>query len=129
MDRWLDQTASRSWGDQGVDTIADFTPPVDICETAETMEFFVELPGFKKDQIEIRVEQGNLILGGERKPVEKQETFHRVERAYGKFQRVFSLPSSIAPEGITAALKNGVLQITLPKSEAAKPRQIRVSVN
>ncbi|MBI4456821.1 MAG: Hsp20/alpha crystallin family protein [Acidobacteria bacterium] len=131
MNRLWRHAFSPAWGDEGVDTISTLVPPVDIHETADSLEFYAELPGFEKDQIDIRVDQGNLILSGERKFEEdvKEEDFHRIERSYGKFQRTFSLPPSVDAGKIKATLKNGVLHITLPKAEAAKPRQVPVSVS
>lgn len=131
MERLFGQTDSRLFGAEEPDSISAFTPPVDVRETADAIEFYAELPGFSKDQIDIHVDQGNLVLSGER-TLEKDvnsENFHRVERAYGKFHRVFALPSSVDTEKITASLKDGVLRLTLPKAEKAKPRQIPVAVN
>ena len=130
MDQLLDQAFPRAWGEDGVDAVS-FVPPVDISETADNLEFFVELPGFEKDQVAIRVEEENLILSGERKwdKETKEENFHRIERAYGKFQRTFALPTSVETGKITASLKNGVLRIVLPKAERAKPHQVPVSVS
>lgn len=131
MDRWFNQAVSRFWGDEGLETTSTFVPPVDIRETEDAIEFTAEVPGFERDQIDIRVDQGNLVLSGERKfdQETKEENFHRIERSYGKFQRTFALPSSVDAEKIKATLKNGVLHVTLPKSEKAKPRQIPVSIS
>ena len=131
MDRLFEQAASRIWAPEDADSIGTFTPPVDVRETADALEFYAELPGFSKDQIDIRVDQGNLILSGERTLEKKVDSgsFHRVERAHGKFHRVFGLPTSVDAEKITASLKDGVLRLTLPKAEKAKPRQIPVAVN
>lgn len=129
VNRWFDQTFSHFWGDEGLEATSTFVPPVDICETTDALEFTAEVPGFEKDQIDIRVAQGNLILTGERKFEEetKKDNYHRIERSYGKFQRTFALPSTVDPEKIKATLRNGVLHVTLLKSEKAKPRQIPVS--
>ncbi|HEY3130173.1 MAG TPA: Hsp20/alpha crystallin family protein [Acidobacteriota bacterium] len=130
MNRWFDQALSNFWGDD-LETTSTFVPPVDVRETPDTLEFTAEVPGFEKDEIDIRVDQGNLILSGERKFEQeaKEENYHRIERSYGKFQRTFALPSSVDADRIKATLKNGVLHVTLPKSEKAKPRQIPVSTN
>jgi HSP20 family protein len=131
MDRWFDTAFSRALGEEASDSVAAFAPPVDIRETAESLEFFVELPGFEKDQIDIRVDQGTLILAGERKwdNEAKSENFHRVERSYGRFHRSFAIPPSVDASRITANLKNGVLHLVLPKSERAKPQQIPVNAS
>jgi HSP20 family protein len=80
--------------------------------------------------IDVRMENGTLTLRGERK-FESQKTeggWHRVERSYGTFERAFTLPDTVNPEGVKADYKNGVLTVTLPKKEVAKPRQIKVNV-
>src|SRR2546428_11351708 len=130
MNRWFDQALLDFWGED-LETTSTFVPPVDVRETPDTLEFTAEVPGFEKDQIDIHVDQGNLILSGERKFEQeaKEENYHRIERSYGKFQRAFALPSSVDADRIKATLKNGVLHVTLPKSEKAKPRQIPVSTN
>ena len=84
----------------------------------------------KKDEIDISVNEGRLSISGERQFTEEKETkHHRVERWYGKCYRSFLLPKSADAEKISANLKNGVLTVTMPKKEEAKPRQIPVSVN
>ena len=108
---------SRSW-----------TPAVDVSETEDALVFSAEVPGFEKDGLSISVDNGLLTLSGERKLERKSEEFHRIERVYGKFERSFSLPKAVESEKIKADLKNGVLTITLPKKEEAKPRQIPVTV-
>ena len=130
VNRWFDSAFNRNWSDDAENTMS-FVPPVDVRETAEAIEFKAELPGFEKDQIDIRVDAGTLIISGERKFENNADTddYHRIERAYGRFQRVFTLPSTVETDKITANLKNGVLSVSLPKSEKAKPRQIPVSVN
>lgn len=107
-----------------------WAPPVDVLETSEEVVFRAELPGFEKDEIEITVNDGRLIISGERPFNEEKDTrYHQVERWYGNFYRSFLLPTSVENEKIAASLKNGVLTITLPKKQEAKPRQISVSVS
>lgn len=106
-----------------------FAPPVDVSESESELVFAVELPGFERDQIEISVDNGLLTLTGERKFDEaNRNAYRRVERWYGKFFRSFRIPNAIDAEKISASLKSGVLTLTLPKKEEAKPRQIPVSV-
>ena len=83
------------------------------------------------EDIDVRMENGTLTVRGERKyeQEEKQGGWHRMERSYGTFERVFTLPESVNPEGAQADYKNGVLTVTLPKKEIAKPRQIKVQVS
>jgi HSP20 family protein len=107
-------------------------PPVDIFEN-EKQEIVLraELPGISKDDIDLRVENNTLTLKGERKrdAEVKTDQYHRVERSYGTFSRSFSLPSRIDSEQVHADFRDGVLTITLPVKEEAKPRQISVAVS
>lgn len=110
----------------------EWAPPVDIFENGDQeIVLRAELPGVAKDDIDVRVENNTLTLRGERKRETevKQEQYHRVERVYGTFSRSFSLPSRIDSEKVRADFKDGVLTITLPVREEAKPRQISVAVN
>jgi len=90
-----------------------------------------EVPGIARDQVHVEVEGGILSLRGERKLEKeiKEENYHRVERSYGTFLRVFTLPDSVDPEKVRATLTDGVLEVRLGKREQAKPRQIQVKVN
>ncbi len=127
MDRFFD----RFFEDTGT-KLNDRTgsPSVDVSETENEIVFTAEFPGFEKDEIDISVNEGRLTISGERPFTEEKETkHHRVERWYGNFNRSFLLPKSADPETISANLKNGVLTVTMPKKEEAKPRQIPVSVN
>jgi HSP20 family protein len=106
-----------------------WVPPVDIQETEDAYKVLAELPGLTKDDINITLENNVLRLSGERK-FEKEvqkESYHRIERTYGTFSRAFSLPQQVSPEGVQAAFENGVLTITVPKAEQAKPRKISIS--
>jgi HSP20 family protein len=110
----------------------DWTPAVDIFENGQhEIVIKAELPGLKREDIDIRVENSTLTLRGERKHDAdvKQENYHRVERAYGSFSRSFALPSTVNAEKVSAAFADGVLTITLPMREEAKPRQIQVAVS
>ena len=81
--------------------------------------------------IDVRMENGTLTIRGERKFEAKRNEggWHRVERSYGTFERAFTLPDTVNPEGVKADYKNGVLTVTLPKKELAKPRQVKVEVS
>jgi HSP20 family protein len=107
-----------------------WTPAVDIYENADSVVVKAELPGVEKDQISVEVKDGILSLRGERKFEKevKEDSYHRIERAYGSFQRSFSLPVSVDQEKVTAKFKDGVLEVKLPKKEQAKPKQIKVNV-
>jgi HSP20 family protein len=109
---------------------ASWVPAVDIFEEPESIHITAELAGVKPEDIEISLE-GNLltIRGTKRQEAEeKTERVHRYERTYGAFERSFTLPASVEAKDIKANYDNGVLTVTLPKSEKAKPRQIEVEV-
>jgi HSP20 family protein len=107
-----------------------WSPSVDIYETENELVLKADLPDVDLKDIDVRVENQTLTIAGERK-FEQQEAgkgFHRIERNYGRFVRSFAVPSSFDTGNIGAGYKNGVLTVTLPKTEAAKPRQIKVEV-
>ena len=107
-----------------------WVPPVDILETADAIRIDVELPGLAAGDVEITVENGVLTVRGERafRDAGEGETYHRVERAYGEFERSFQLPRSVDPERIRARFEAGVLRLELPKREESRPRSIKVEV-
>ncbi len=94
----------------------------------EGMIVTAELPGINPEDIDINVTVDTLTISGQREPGDLPETvkFHRQERSYGKFSRTFQLPFSVNKEKVEARVQNGVLQITLPRAEAEKPKQISV---
>ena len=106
-------------------------PAVDVYEDNETLLVKAELPGLKKEDISISLDNGNLTLSGERKQEEKHQDagVYRSERWVGRFNRVVSLPFRVDAEKIKASYSEGVLTVTLPKAEDAKSRQIPISVN
>lgn len=108
-----------------------WAPAVDILETENELILKADLPEVKQDQIDIRVEDGTLTLRGERKfeAVKDGKGYHRIERSYGAFSRSFLLPDTVQSDGVKATFKDGVLTVTLPKKEMAKPRQIKVEVS
>ena len=116
-------------GREGELAIGGWAPSVDICETDDEFVVSAELPGLEKDQIGVEYKDGILTLRGERKQERevKEESYHRMERSYGAFHRSFTLPGSVDEEKISAKMKNGVLEVRLPKKEAAKPKQIKVA--
>jgi HSP20 family protein len=108
-----------------------WVPPVDIYETDNhEVVLRAELPGMSRDDIHLTVEQNVLTISGERKykPEIRREQFHRLERLAGPFSRSFTLPSSLDTSKIAAAYEDGILSVTLPQREEAKPRQISVAV-
>ena len=107
-----------------------WSPSVDIFETENELVLKADLPEVSLKDIDVRVENQTLTIAGERK-FEKQDAtkgFHRIERNYGNFVRSFAVPNTFDTEKIGAEFANGVLTVTLPKKEAAKPRQIKVEV-
>jgi len=107
-----------------------WSPSVDIFETEDALTLKADLPDLKIEDIDVRVEHQTLTLRGQRKfeKDEKIKGYHRIERSYGEFVRTFAVPSTVDTEKVQADYKNGVLTITLPKKEAAKPRQVKVAV-
>ena len=107
-----------------------WVPAVDIMETENELVVKADLPDLKFEDIHVSMENGTLTLTGERKFEKKTEkgAYHRIERAYGSFERVFTLPDTVDAEHVKADYKNGVLTVTLPKKELAKPREIKVEV-
>ena len=107
-----------------------WAPAVDIYETENELVLKADLPDVDLKDIDVRVEDQTLTIAGERK-FEREESvkgYHRIERNYGSFVRSFSLPNTFDTEHVGAEFKNGVLSVTLPKKEAAKPRQVKVEV-
>jgi HSP20 family protein len=107
-----------------------WTPAVDIAELENEYVVKVELPGVSKDDVKITLESNVLTIRGEKKQEKeaKDGNYHRVERSYGSFQRSFTLPTTVKNDKIDAVYKDGILTITLPKAEEAKPKQIEVKV-
>lgn len=130
MNQLFEDFVGRSFGERERELAAGgWAPTVDIYETDDDIVVTAELPGLEKDQIGVEYKEGVLTLRGERKLVRevKEESCHRIERSYGAFHRSFKLTGSIDEEKITARMKNGVLEVHLPKKEAAKPKQIQVA--
>jgi HSP20 family protein len=107
----------------------DWMPAVDIVENDHSFVVRTELPGVEKDNVQVHVNNGVLIVKGEKKQEIKDEKRHRIECAYGSFVRSFTLPQDVDIEKIEAACKNGILSLTIPKLEKAKPKQIEVQVS
>jgi HSP20 family protein len=105
-------------------------PAVDICETNDEYVITAELPGVSKDEVKVSYVDEVLTISGERKQEEeKDKTYRRVERSFGAFERSFRLPARIVVDKIDAKFKDGVLTLTLPKAEDAKPKEIPIRVN
>jgi len=107
-----------------------WTPALDMYEDAENVYVRVEVPGMKKEEIEVSLHDGSLSVSGERKGevLEKDTEVYRAERFFGRFQRTVTLPSAVAADKIKAQYADGILTVTLPKAEEAKPKRIDVNV-
>ena len=112
------------------DSLGAWSPAVDIYDKGNEVVIHAELPGMKKDEIDVRVENNVLTVRGqkERKDEVKEEGYFRTERTYGTFSRSFSLPSTVDASKISAEYQDGVLTLNVPKAEEAKPRRISVNI-
>ena len=122
----------RAEGDkQEAISIAGWAPLVDISEDSKEYLVKAELPEVKKDDVLVTVENGVLAICGERRAEkeEKDKKYHRVERAYGRFERSFTLPDGADANRITAEFKDGLLKVHLPKTESAKSKSVTVKVD
>jgi HSP20 family protein len=120
LSRLFSEPASRPW-----------SPAVDIYETENELVVKADLPEVEPKNVGIQLENGTLTVKGERKFEEQKngKGFHRIERSYGSFVRAFSLPDTVDGEKVKADYKNGVLTVTLPKKEVAKPKTINIEVS
>ena len=127
--RDLDRFLGR-WDDDEEASMALWRPAVDIFEDENSIVLRAELPGMKKEDVKINLENNVLSLRGDRKfdKEVKKENYHRIERAYGSFCRSFTLPTNVDKSKIEANYKDGVLEVTVPKSEEAKPKEIEIKV-
>src|SRR5580658_6304396 len=117
IDRFFESPLART------SELLGWTPAFDVYEEKDNFIVKAELPGMKKEDINVSLQDGDLIISGERKNETKSEgtEFYRAERYFGKFQRVVSLPAAVATSKVKAEYKDGVLTVTLPKAEEAKP--------
>ena len=105
-----------------------WAPAVDVYEEGDTFHIHADLPGLKRDEIDVTVDGNTMTISGEKKKEHetKEDSFYRAERFYGKFSRSIDLPSSVDTSKIDATYKDGVLEIAVSKSEAARPKQIKI---
>lgn len=111
--------------------MADWTPSADISETDTAYLIKAEIPGVKKEDVKVTLQDGMLTIQGERKmeKEEKDKKFHRIERSYGSFMRSFRVPDDADESAVKAEFKDGMLNVTLTKSAKAKSKAINVSVS
>jgi HSP20 family protein len=105
-----------------------WAPALDLYQDKDQFTMIVELPGLKKEDIELSLHDGILTVSGERKQEKKGEEGYRGERFFGRFQRSVTLPASVDGNKVKATYQDGILKVVLPKAEEAKPKQIEVSV-
>jgi HSP20 family protein len=135
MDHWFDDYFSRGSDlkkSEGFfkDRDLENYPAVDIMEKDGKYIVHAELPGVKKDDIQVEYNNGYVTIKGEKKfeHEEKKKDFHRIERSYGSFSRMFEIPSEIKEEGIKAEYKNGVLELSLPMKDPAKSTARKIKI-
>ena len=109
--------------------LTGWAPALDVHEDKDSFSIRVELPGMKREDIEVSLQDGALVISGERKEEKVTEgtEVHRQERFYGRFSRALTLPSAVTGDKVKAQYKDGILTVTLPKAEEAKPKAITVS--
>ena len=119
-----------AFGDEAL-TSGSWIPAVDIAEESDRLVVHAEVPGVKKEDLNIEYNDGVLSIRGERKveQTQNERNYHRVERTYGTFVRSFNLPRTVDAEKIAARYEDGILEVTIPKREEAKPRQISINLD
>jgi HSP20 family protein len=117
--------------DQQMLKMADWTPSVDISETDQAYLIKAEIPEVKREDVKVTIDDGMITIQGERKmeKEEKGKKFHRIERSYGSFVRSFRLPDGVDESKAKAEFKDGMINVTLPKSEKAKSKAVEVAVS
>jgi HSP20 family protein len=130
MNRLFNDTTG-ALGKQESSSLSRWTPSVDIYEGKEEIVLAAELPGLRREDVRVDVEDRMLTISGERKleNQDQQDAYTRIERVYGQFSRSFNLPSTVDVDRISAQMEDGVLKVHMPKREESKPRQIEVQVS
>lgn len=116
---------------QATRLLSGWTPALDMFEDKDNLYVRAEMPGMKKEEIDLSLHEGSLSISGERKQEQKagEAEVYRAERFFGRFQRTVTLPAPVAVDKVKAQYKDGILTVTLPKTEEAKPKHIDVHVN
>ena len=128
MSNRLNRTLHDSYIPRTEDSLGAWGPPVDIFEKQDRLVIRTEIPGVEMEDMDVRIENGVLTLHGERKQDTevKEENAYRMERIYGTFTRSFTLPTTVDSAKVTATYKDGVLEVSVPKAETAKPKKISI---
>lgn len=133
IDRLFNEFMGRTMRQMDEETSASgsWSPAVNIMERQDSIVISADLPGLKADDVEVTVDNGVLTIRGERgfEEANEGETYHRIERWYGSFERSFSIPNSVDPQKIEARFVNGEMSVTLPKRDESKPRSVKVKVS
>jgi HSP20 family protein len=129
MNRLVNEAFGRGGGEEGGWMTGAWMPPVEIYDTDDALMVRVELPGVAKEDVHVELHENTLSLRGERKPEPsiKEGQYYRQERTYGPFQRTFRLPTLVETAKVQATYRDGLLELRLPKSEAAKSKRIAIS--
>jgi HSP20 family protein len=130
MQQEMNRLFDEFFGDRRTEVAeGQWLPSVDVSETETAMVVRAELPGMTHEDIQLNLQDNVLTLKGEKKEEKKEakENYHRVERSYGSFSRSFTLPVGVKPEEVKATFKDGVLEISMPKTEEAKPKKIAIT--
>jgi HSP20 family protein len=128
MDRLFGSTFGSAVGTPA--SFQSWSPPLDVYEDKDSFTVVIDLPGLKKENIEISLREQNLTISGQRIAEERAgDQGFRAERFYGSFQRTVNLPAQVDPNRVKASYQDGILKVVLPKAETAKPKQIAVSAN
>jgi HSP20 family protein len=123
------QLQPRQNGDKEAITVAEWVPVVDITEDEQEYLIKADLPEVEREEVKVTVENGVLVLSGQRRLEKENKRYHRIERSYGSFARSFSLPDDADSDKVNAEFKEGVLKLHIPKSESARPKQIEVKIS
>lgn len=131
---WYDREFNRLFGDScgcETDCITCWSPAVDVYEDENHYSLSASLPGLSREDVKVSLENGILTVSGERRLAESEspDNYTRIEQSYGAFSRSFSLPDTIDVAKVEATMDKGILTVTLPKAETARPKQINVKVN
>lgn len=130
LNRMFGRFPARAESGQELLGVADWSPSADIAETDTAYLIKAEIPGVQKEDVKVTVQDGMLTMQGERKmeKEEKGKKFHRIERSYGSFVRSFRVPDDADENSVKAEFKDGMLNVTLAKSEKAKAKSVNVTV-